>query len=162
MLLTVLGIGAYWLYGGRSVRQIDSVAVMPFVNASGNPEVEYLSDGMAESLINNLSLLPRLTVEARSTVFSYKGTEIPSRQAGSELAVQAVLNGRVAQRGDDLTLSLELVDVASGDLLWGPTSEPSRWPANQPPAKQLINNRDPSNLPGRQFNWEKVGRKRWP
>ena len=119
LLMTAIGVGAYWFYGERSVKQIDSIAVMPFVNESGNPEVEYLSDGMAETLINNLSLLPRLTVKARSTVFSYKGKSISPRQIGSELAVQAVLNGRVAQRGDNLTLSLELVDVASGDLVWG-------------------------------------------
>jgi TolB-like protein len=119
LLVTALVIGAYRLYDGRPVKQIDSIAVLPFVNESGNPEVEYLSDGMAETLINSLSQLPRLTVKARSTVFSYKGKEITSKQIGSELAVQAVLNGRVVQRGDNLTLSLELVDVASGDLLWG-------------------------------------------
>jgi TolB-like protein len=120
-LLTLIagGFAGFRYFSSPAARQIESIAVLPFVNESGHPDVEYLSDGMAEALINTLSRLPRLTVKARSTVFSYKGRNITATQVGSELAVQAVLNGRVAQRGENLTLSLELVDVASGDLLWG-------------------------------------------
>ena len=100
-------------------RPIDSIAVMPFVNESGNPELEYLSDGMTESLINSLSQLPQLNVKARSSVFRYKGKEIDAATIGRELNVQAILNGRVVQRGDGLTLYLELVDAQTGNRIWG-------------------------------------------
>ena len=98
---------------------INSVAVMPFVNESGNADLEYLSDGMTETLINGLSRLPNLSVKARSTVFHYKGKGTTPQQVGTELSVQAVLNGRVTQHADDLTLSLELVDAHTGDQIWG-------------------------------------------
>ena len=93
--------------------------MLPFVNASGNSDIEYLSDGLTESLITSLSQLPRLSVKARSTVFHYKGKDVTPQQVGSELSVQAVLNGRVVQRGDQLTLSLELVDARTGNQIWG-------------------------------------------
>jgi eukaryotic-like serine/threonine-protein kinase len=98
---------------------IQSVAVLPFTNTSGNADIEYLSDGITESLINSLSQLPNLSVKARSTVFHYKGKDVTPQQVGSELSVQAVLNGRVAQRGDQLTLNLELVDARTGNQIWG-------------------------------------------
>ena len=118
LILTALGIGAYWYYG-RAQSQISSIAVMPFVNGSGNTDIEYLSDGMTESLMNSLSQLPNLSVKARSSVFRYKGKEVEAVAVGRELGVQAVLNGRVVQRGDQLTLSLDLVDARSGDQIWG-------------------------------------------
>ena len=99
--------------------QIDSIAVMPFVNASENTEIEYLSDGITESLINSLSQIPKLSVKARSSVFTYKGKEISPQQVAKDLSVQAVLNGRVLQRGDQVLLSLELVDARTGNQLWG-------------------------------------------
>jgi len=98
---------------------IESIAVLPFQNASGNPDVEYLSDGMTESLINSLSKLPKLNVKARSSVFRYKGKEVEPQKIVEELNVQAILSGRVVQRGDDLTLYLSLVDGRSGNQLWG-------------------------------------------
>ena len=119
LLVTAGGIGGYWFYGNRTGKQIDSIAVMPFVNESGNPDVEYLSDGMTESLINSLSTLPNLSVKARNTVFRFKGKEIDEKKVGQELSVQAVLFGRFTQRGDDLTLSLSLVDSGTGNALWG-------------------------------------------
>jgi len=103
----------------RTATSIQSIAVLPFVNESGNTDVEYLSDGMTESLINSLSQLPNLSVKARSTVFRFKGKGATPQQVGSELSVQAVLNGRVTQRNDQLTLSLELVDARTGDQIWG-------------------------------------------
>src|SRR5262249_40672052 len=102
-----------------SAAAIQSIAVMPFVNGSGNADVEYLSDGLTESLINSLSRLPNLSVKARSTVFRYKGKDISPQQAGSELSVQGVLNGRVVQRGDQLTISIDLVNARTGDQIWG-------------------------------------------
>jgi TolB-like protein/Tfp pilus assembly protein PilF len=119
LVVAAIGIGAYWFYGGRTSKQIDSIAVMPFVNESGNADVEYLSDGITESLINSLSTLPNLSVKARNTVFRYKGKEIDERKVGQELSVQAVLFGRFTQRGEDLTLSLSLVDSGTGNSLWG-------------------------------------------
>jgi TolB-like protein/DNA-binding winged helix-turn-helix (wHTH) protein len=101
----------------NSRRQIDSIAVMPFVNENGDAELEYLSDGMTETLINRLSQLPKLNVKAWSSVFHYKGKDTAA--IGRELNVQAILNGRVVQHGDDLTLYLELVDAQTGNRIWG-------------------------------------------
>ena len=119
VLLALIGLG-YWLFGNRAspAKQTESVAVMPFVNESGNADVEYLSDGMTETLISSLSQLPNLSVKARSTVFRYKGKTTDARTIGRELNVQAILNGRVVQRGDQLTLSLELVDAITENSLW--------------------------------------------
>ena len=99
--------------------QINSIAVMPFVNASGDPDAEYLSDGVTESLINNLSQLGGLSVKGRSSVFRYKGKDTEPQQIAADLKVQAVLNGRVIQRGDNITISLDLVDGTTGDQIWG-------------------------------------------
>jgi TolB-like protein/DNA-binding winged helix-turn-helix (wHTH) protein/Flp pilus assembly protein TadD len=119
-LLAVVGLG-YWLYAARAPKlpPIDSIAVLPFVNESDDPDVEYLSDGMTESLINSLSRLPRLSVKARNTVFRYKGKEVAPQIIAAELSVQAILNGRFVQHGDDLTLYLSLVDARTGNQLWG-------------------------------------------
>ncbi len=119
LFLALIGVG-YWLFGNRAApaKQIESIAVMPFVNESGNAEVDYLSDGMTETLISSLSQLPNLSVKARSTVFRYKGKTTEARTIGKELNVQAILNGRVVQRGDQLTLSLELVDAITENVIW--------------------------------------------
>ena len=98
---------------------IDSLAVMPFVNASGNPDTEYLSDGIAETLINSLSQMPRLRVVPRSKAFRYKGQDIDHRKVGRQLKVRALLTGKVLLRGDTLNIQAELVDVQSDAQLWG-------------------------------------------
>ena len=118
ILVVSLGIGGYLYYGRGSSKQIDSIAVMPFVNESGNADLDYLSDGMTDTLISSLSKLPNLSVKARSSVFRYKGQERNPPTIGRELNVQAVLNGRVLQRGEQLTLNLELVDVRTENLIW--------------------------------------------
>jgi serine/threonine protein kinase len=120
ILLAAIGLG-WWRFTSFSLKtkQIESIAVLPFVNESGNPEVEYLSDGMTETLINSLAQLPNLAVKARSSVFHYKGKETDAKTIGKELNVQAILNGRVVQRGQDLTLYLELVDTQTGNRIWG-------------------------------------------
>jgi len=92
---------------------------LPFVNESGNVDVEYLSDGMTESLISSLSQLPKLNVKARNSVFRYKGKDTSPQQIGNELNVQAILTGRVVQRGDDLTLYLSLIDSKTENQIWG-------------------------------------------
>src|SRR2546422_4774446 len=119
VFIAVVGLVAYVYLARKNNVAIQSIAVLPFANASGNSDIEYLSDGITESLINSLSQLPNLSVKARSTVFHYKGKDVSPQQAGSELSVQAVLNGRVMQRGDQLTLSLELVDARTGNQIWG-------------------------------------------
>ncbi|MFL6468766.1 MAG: tetratricopeptide repeat protein [Pyrinomonadaceae bacterium] len=119
LLFAVAAFGAYWLYPKTSRGPIRSIAVMPFSNESGTADVEYLSDGISESLINNLSKIPNLSVKARSTVFRYKGKTVDPASVGKEMAVQAVLNGRVVQRGDDVAVYLSLVDTNSGDQIWG-------------------------------------------
>lgn len=104
----------------RSSRKaIDSLAVLPFTNAGANADMEYFSDGITESIINALSRLPKLRVIARSIVFRYKGRDIDPLQAGDELAVRAVLTGRVRQTNDSLVIGTELIDVANGAQLWG-------------------------------------------
>ena len=103
----------------RVSKIIDSLAVLPFENASGDPEREYLSDGITGSLINNLATVPKLRVMAQSTVFRYKGREIDPQVIGRELNVRAVLIGRIMQGGGSLRIGTELVDVATGCQLWG-------------------------------------------
>lgn len=116
ILLAFVGGRVYFI--GHS-KAIESIAVLPFVNVSGNPNAEYLSDGITESLINSLSELPHLKVMSRTSVFRYKGRETDAQAAGSELKVQAVLMGRVVQHGDELSISIELVDTRDNSHLWG-------------------------------------------
>ncbi|HEX8475544.1 MAG TPA: winged helix-turn-helix domain-containing protein [Pyrinomonadaceae bacterium] len=97
---------------------IDSLAVLPFANLSDNPELEWLSDGIAETLINNLSQLPPLRVMARTTVFHYKGHPNPL-QAGREMGVRAIVVGSVRQYSEHLRIGVELIDVADGSQIWG-------------------------------------------
>ncbi len=100
-------------------RAIDSLAVLPLTNVNRDDELDYLSDGLTDSLINNLSLVPQLRVLARSTVFRYKSQPLDPIHVGKELGVQAVLTGRVARRGDRLVVGAELVNVNEGTQLWG-------------------------------------------
>lgn len=97
---------------------VDSVAVLPFVNASGDPELDYLSEGITDSITHSLTQLPQLRVMARSTAFRYKGREGDAQQVGKELGVRSVLTGRVVRRGEALVVRAELVDVAHGWQLW--------------------------------------------
>jgi len=120
LLAAAIGLG-YWFFGNRSTsnKQIESIAVMPFVNESGNQDVEYLSDGMTETLINSLSQIPNLSVKARSSVFRYKGKELDPKKIAAELNVQAILTGRIIQRGEQMTLNLELIDARTENTIWG-------------------------------------------
>jgi TolB-like protein/Tfp pilus assembly protein PilF len=119
--LAVIVLGGFFGYrnfSSTNSNHIESVAVMPFVNEGGNADLEYLSDGMTETLISSLTQLPNLSVKARSSVFRYKGKETDVKTIGKDLNVQAILTGHVAQRGDQLALSLELVDVATENAIW--------------------------------------------
>ncbi len=103
----------------RTRKKIDSIAVLPLINVSSDPETEYLADGITETIINTLSKLPKLKVMARSTVFRYKGKEVDPQQVGFDLGIRSVLMGRLLQRGDALIINTELIDVADGSQLWG-------------------------------------------
>ena len=98
---------------------LNSVAVLPFENVGGDPQTEYLSDGITESLINSLSRVPNLRVVPRSLVFAWKGRDGDPGRAGTDLGVRAVVTGRVSQRGDQLVIGVELTDVAAVSQLWG-------------------------------------------
>jgi len=118
LLLAAIGLG-YWFFANRSANatQIESIAVLPFENQ--NPETEYLSDGLTESVINNLTKLPNLRVITRNSVFRYKGKETDPATVGQELNVRSVLTGRVVQRGDNLIISTELTDLRDNKQIWG-------------------------------------------
>jgi len=123
LVVLAVAVAVYFAYSRHSpsgsATGLRSIAVLPFQNIGGDPETEYLSDGIAESIIGSLSQLSQVRVMARSTVFSYKGKDVDPRQVGRELGVQAVLVGRVIQQGDSLTVKTELVDVSDGSQLWG-------------------------------------------
>jgi eukaryotic-like serine/threonine-protein kinase len=116
LLLALAGFAWWRLQGGQ---QISSIAVMPFVNGSNDANAEYLSDGITESLINNLSQLPSLVVIPRASVFHYKGHEIDPEAVARDLKVQGVITGRIVQRGDQLVISAELIDARSNRNVWG-------------------------------------------
>jgi TolB-like protein/Tfp pilus assembly protein PilF len=118
LVVTLLGVGSFWYYGRIETGRIDSIAVMPFVNATGNPDLEYLSDGLTETLITSLSQLRELVVKPRSTVFSYKGKETNAPAMGRELNVQTILTGKVAERAGEVGLYVELVDTSTDRVVW--------------------------------------------
>ena len=111
--------GAYFYFSRTASSPINSIAVLPFVNASGNTDLEYLSDGMTESLINNLSQLPGMKVIARSSSFRYKGRDVDQQEVANALGVEAILTGRVLQRGDNLLISVELMNARDKTQMWG-------------------------------------------
>jgi len=115
--LAALAAAVLWLRPGA--RTIDSVAVLPFVNAGGDPNAEYLSDGITESLIDSVSQIPGIKVISRASAFHYKGKDVGARIVGRELGVRAVLTGQVVQRGDALSIRAELVDARDETHLWG-------------------------------------------
>jgi len=118
LVVAVAGVCGYFLISKRNRPPIQSIAVMPFINESGNTAVDYLSDGMSDTLISQLSQLTNLNVKARSSVFRYKGKETNPQTVGKDLNVQAILNGRFTQRGDQLSLMLELVDAQTENVIW--------------------------------------------
>ena len=119
LALVVLLVSAALYWVPKHTGAIGSIAVLPFANASRDPNAEYLSDGITDSLINNLSQLSTLRVLPHSTVFHYKGSQADSLTIGRDLKVRAVLTGRVVLRGENLTIQTELVDVDKESQLWG-------------------------------------------
>jgi serine/threonine-protein kinase len=124
-ILVLFGLG-YYLFirrdkttGDAGGKNIESIAVLPLVNASNDPNMEYLSDGITENIINSLSQLRVLRVIPRTTVIRYKGQNIDPQKIGRELGVRAVLTGKVIQRDDTLVIQVDLVDITEGSQLWG-------------------------------------------
>ncbi|MBK6723098.1 MAG: tetratricopeptide repeat protein [Acidobacteria bacterium] len=118
-LILVGGFFGYRYFSSSSSGPINSIAVLPFENRSGNADTDYLSDGLAESLIYKLSQLSGLKVSPTSSVLKYKGSQTDIAAISKELEVDAVMSGRVTQRGDDLTISVELTDARTKKLIWG-------------------------------------------
>jgi adenylate cyclase len=119
IVLVALAAGFGWyMLAGRG-KAINSVAVLPFVNANADPNIDYLTDGLPESIINSLSQLPKLKVMSRNSVFQYKGKDTNPQAVAKQLKVQSVLTGTVTQRGDDLAISVELVNAEDNSQIWG-------------------------------------------
>jgi TolB-like protein/Tfp pilus assembly protein PilF len=119
LLLAVIGGLSYFFLVGTSGPSINSVAVLPFVNTGGDPNFEYVSDGVSEAIINNLSQLQQLKVISRASTWKYKGKEVDVAEVARALGVGAVVMGRVVQRGDDLQISVEMVNAADGTQIFG-------------------------------------------
>jgi TolB-like protein/DNA-binding winged helix-turn-helix (wHTH) protein/Tfp pilus assembly protein PilF len=119
IVLLVIAAMIPGLWSSRNRARLESIAVLPFVNTTGDPDIEYLSDGITEGIINELSQLPRMQVIARSTVFHYKGHDADPKRVGRELGVPAVLTGTMVRHGDEVRVQAELVDVSNGSELWG-------------------------------------------
>ncbi len=118
-LLVVALAAAYIHFKRTRVTAIDSIAVLPFVNASGDPNMEYLSDGLAESLMDSLSQLPNLKVMSRNTSFRYKGKDQDAEKVGKDLNVRAVLTGSLKQIGDEIVIGVSLDDALDSHHIWG-------------------------------------------
>jgi serine/threonine protein kinase/tetratricopeptide (TPR) repeat protein len=121
-LLAVAGAVGVWFHerpSGFEAATIQSLAVLPLVNAGGSPDTDYLSDGLTDALIDSLSTLPELKVRSHNSVFRYKGQRVDIRTVGSALRVQALVTGRVVRRGDSFSVEIELVDARDDTLLWG-------------------------------------------
>ncbi|MGH9641685.1 MAG: protein kinase domain-containing protein [Terriglobales bacterium] len=119
-VILVLAAAGFFVYRSRSsAQEISSIAVLPFVNASNDPNSEYLSDGLTEGLINSLSQIPNLAVMSRSSVFHYKGRDVDPQVVARDLKIEGVVTGRIVQRGDQLIVSAELIDARNNHNLWG-------------------------------------------
>ena len=121
VVVAIVGLAGFFAYRyseGTGSGQIKSIAVLPFENRSANADTDYLSDGLAESLIFRLTQLPGLKVSPTSTVLRYKGSQLDVAAIASELEVDAIMSGRLATRGDDLTISVELIDARTKKLIW--------------------------------------------
>jgi len=118
LVIGIVGLSLY-LHARNTEVTFESIAILPFVNQNNDPNTEYLSDGIPESIINSLSQLPNLKVMSRNSVFHYKGKDMDAQTVAKELKVQAVLTGRLTQRGDGLSLSVELINAQDNSQIWG-------------------------------------------
>ena len=119
-VILVAAVVGFFVYRSQSSqKEISSIAVLPFVNASNDPNTEYLSDGLTEGLINSLSQIPNLSVMSRSSVFHYKGKDVDPQVVAKDLKIEGVVTGRIVQHGDQLIISAELIDARNNHNLWG-------------------------------------------
>jgi eukaryotic-like serine/threonine-protein kinase len=118
LALVLAGAAIYRYWPGAEIARDKTIAVLPFSNANADPELDYLPDGVTESLMQSLQQLPNLRVMARGAVFAYKGHEVDPRKVGKDLKVDAILMGRVQRQGNQLHITVELVDARDGTVLW--------------------------------------------
>ncbi len=116
--MALLAAAAWYFYPSRA-STIDSIAVLPFTNVSGDASKDYLGDGLTESLTGSLTHVPGLKVKSRNSVFRYKGKDVDAQKAGSELGVAALVSGRVTPHGDTVDVSAEITDTRNNNELWG-------------------------------------------
>jgi len=119
VVIGLAAVGSWYLRSVRTATQIDSVAVLPFTNGGGDANTDYLSDGITESLIANLTHIPQLKVKSRNSVFRYKGKDVDAQKVGNDLGVSALVSGRVVPRGNSIEVSAELTDVRDNTEIWG-------------------------------------------
>jgi serine/threonine protein kinase/tetratricopeptide (TPR) repeat protein len=118
VVLLAVAAGAYMMFF-KSAKAIDSLAVLPFINASGDPQMDYLSDGISEGVINSLTRIHELRVIPRSTMFRFKGKDVDPQEIGTKLSVGAVLSGTVKKEGDNVDIQVDLIDVQKQSQIWG-------------------------------------------
>ena len=114
-----LAAAGTWYLRASNTAQIDSIAVLPFINGSGDATTEYLSDGIAESLTDSLTHVPQLKVKSRRSAFQFKGKDVNLQKVGNDLGVSALVSGRVVPRGDNIEVNAELTDVRDNTEIWG-------------------------------------------
>ena len=119
IVLAMAAAGIWYWRGKASAQQIEAIAVIPFANSGGNADADFLSDGLTQSLIDSLAHLPNLKVKSRNSVFRYKGKEVDVQKVGKDLTVDALLTGRVVQRGDAIQVSADLTNVRDNTEIWG-------------------------------------------
>ena len=119
-IFIAMAVAGIWYWRTKaSTSQIESIAVIPFASVGGNADTDYLSDGLTESLVGSLSRLPQLQVKSRNSVFRYKGKDVDVQKVGNELNVDALLTGRVVQRGDTIQVNADLTNVQDNTEIWG-------------------------------------------
>jgi len=116
--VALVAVGTWYLRSRRAA-EIDSIAVLPFINGSGDTNTEYLSDGIAESLTDSLTHVPKLKVRSRRSAFQFKGKDVNLQKVGDELGVSALVSGRVVPRGDNIEVSAEITEVRDNNEIWG-------------------------------------------
>ena len=119
LVIAMVAAGFWYWRSKASTSQIESIAVIPFANVGGNTDTDFLSDGLTESLMASLAHVPELKVKSRNSVFRYKGKEVDVQKVGQELTVDALLTGRVVQRGDAIQVTAELTNVHDNTEIWG-------------------------------------------
>lgn len=118
-VLAIIAVAAYFMFSYQPTKSITSVAVLPFVNGSGDDQVDYLADGVSENILDQLSQIPHLKVINRTSSFKYKGQDAEPQQVAKSLGVEALIMGRLVKRGDDVEIRVELVDGRDETQLWG-------------------------------------------